>query len=75
MSENSQSMPLYWEASYEIVLALIAHHPEVNLDDVGTEQLYQWVINLPNFMDDPLLVNDSILRDILREWYEETNAP
>jgi len=73
MVKNSQSIPLYWESTYEIVLALMEVHSNVDVDAVGTEQLYQWIIALPNFDDDPLLVNDGILSDILREWYEETN--
>lgn len=69
MSEN----PLYWDASYEIVLALMDAFPQINIDDLGTQQLYQMIIDLPNFADDPVLVNEGILNDILREWYEEIN--
>ena len=67
MSEKS----LYWDASYEIVMALNEAYPTIDIDDVGTQQLYQMIIELPNFEDDPALVNDGILNDILREWYEE----
>jgi FeS assembly protein IscX len=67
-------MSLHWEASYEIVLSLMNAHPEVDLDEVGIHQLYQWILVLPDFSDDPLLVNDGLLNDILREWYEEINA-
>ncbi len=63
---------LYWDSSYEIVLTLMDKYPDVNLDRLGLEDLNQWIINLPNFADDPVLVNDGILKDILREWYEET---
>lgn len=63
---------LYWESTYEIVLALQQTHPDVDLQQVGLHQLYQWIIGLPNFADDPALVNDGILNDILREWYEES---
>jgi len=72
MVENSQTQPLYWEASYEIVLSLMEAYPEVNVENVGIEQLYQWIIALPAFADDPALANDHLLNDILREWYEET---
>lgn len=47
-------------------------HSEVDIEQVGLDQLYQWIIMLPNFADDPILVNDGILKGILREWYEET---
>lgn len=66
-------MPLYWEASYEIVLALMEAYPDINIETVGMEQLKTMVIDLPNFADDPDIVNDGILKDILREWYEETS--
>ncbi len=66
--------PLYWEATYDIVLCLMETYPQVDIDSVGTEQLYQWVIALPDFADDPALVTDAILNDLLREWYEEINA-
>jgi FeS assembly protein IscX len=70
MSEN----PLYWDASYEIVLSLMEAYPEIDLDSVGLEQLNQMILELPNFIDDPALVNDGILNDILREWYEESTT-
>lgn len=66
--------PLYWEASYEIVLALQEAHTEANIEDIGTQQLYQMIVDLPQFADDPLLANDALLRDILREWYEESTT-
>ena len=68
MSEN----PLYWDASYEIVMALMEAHPDIEIENVGTQQLFQMIVELPNFADDPALVNDGILNDILREWYEES---
>jgi FeS assembly protein IscX len=65
--------PLYWEASYEIVLALMEHHPDADLDNLGLQQLFEWIINLPGFVDEPILANDGLLTEILREWYEEIN--
>jgi FeS assembly protein IscX len=66
--------PLYWDASYEIALRLIEAHPDVHVETVGMNQLQQWVLALPEFADDPLLVNEGILNDILREWYEEVSS-
>lgn len=63
--------PLYWEASYEIVLSLMEHHPDADLDTLGLQQLFEWIIALPGFVDDPTLAHDALLTDILREWYEE----
>jgi len=71
MSTDDDQHPLYWEASYEIVLSLMEHHPDADLDSLGLRQLWEWIIALPGFADDPLLANDDLLTDILREWYEE----
>ena len=66
--------PLYWEATYAIVLALMDAFPELDVETVGLEQLFQMIVAFPNFADDPEMVNDGILNEILREWYEEVNA-
>lgn len=66
--------PLYWDSSYEIVLALREAHPDIDVETVGLEQLRHWILALPQFADDPVLVNDGILSDILREWYEEEGS-
>lgn len=63
--------PLYWEASYEIVLSLMEQHPDADLDTLGLQQLFDWIINLPGFADEPILAHDGLLTEILREWYEE----
>lgn len=65
---------LDWDSTYEIVLRLMETHPGVDVESVGYQQLYTWIIALPDFADDPMLVNDSILKDILREWYEESGG-
>ncbi len=64
---------LYWESSYELVLALIDVYPERAPDDVGLDELKRLVTSLPNFADDPDMANENILNEILREWYEEVN--
>ena len=64
---------LYWEASYEIVLTLMEQHPDADLDTLGLQQLFEWIIHLPGFADDPILAHDGLLTEILREWYEEHN--
>ena len=71
MNEISQSGNLYWEATYEIVLSLKEAYPDVEVETIGLDQLYQYVTTLPNFADDPRLANEGILNEILREWYEE----
>ncbi|PJF36057.1 MAG: Fe-S assembly protein IscX [Candidatus Thermofonsia Clade 1 bacterium] len=73
-SEAGFQNALYWEASYEIVLALMAAYPEVDVDSIGLEQLKALIVALPNFADDPGLAHDELLSQILREWWEEIDA-
>lgn len=74
--DHSASQPpgLTWEATFEIVLALKEAHPNANVEDIGIHQLLEWIVALPNFVDDQRLVNDSVLTDVIREWYEEDHT-
>jgi FeS assembly protein IscX len=74
MDVNPQPNKLYWDSSYEIALSLMEVYPAIDLDTVGLDHLFQMVVKLPNFADDPALVNDGILNEILREWYEEASS-
>ncbi len=47
------------------------HHPDADLDNLGLQQLFEWIIDLPGFDDEPILAHDDLLTEILREWYEE----
>lgn len=62
---------LTWEDSYAVALALIQRYPDKNLEEVSVGMLYQWVISLPGFVDDPDLANDEILVAIYHTWIEE----
>ena len=64
-------MSLYWDATYAIVLELKEQHPNADVESIGLEQLFQMIIALPNFADEPEMVNNSLLESILWEWYEE----
>ncbi len=66
--------PLFWDSTYAIVLALMAFHPERDLQQVGLYELAELVQNLPGFADDPGSVSTQILLDIYNVWYEETTA-
>lgn len=65
--------PLYWDAIYEIVLALKARHPSENLENVSLGDIFAWTTELPGFADDPQLASDEILAAIYQEWFEEIN--
>ncbi len=72
MSEIPESpQPLYWESSYEIVLALMRRYPDQDLDALGLQELFTMIVTLPGFADDPSLAHDALLTEILREYYEE----
>ncbi len=62
---------LHWDSTYEIVKALESAYPEADLELMSLSELCRLVVELPTFVDDPALANDGILKDLLREWYEE----
>ncbi len=62
-----------WDDSYAIALALSTLYPEVDLEKVSLNMIYQWTVALPGFQDDPAMANDAILEAIYQEWYEEIN--
>jgi FeS assembly protein IscX len=64
---------LYWDGTYAIARRLKAAWPEVDLSQVTLNMIYNWVVALPEFKDDPLLANDDLLAAIYQEWYEETH--
>ena len=56
---NSYHMnTLTWEDSYAIALTLRDQHPDVNLNNLSLETIYEWTIKLPEFQDDPDIAND-----------------
>lgn len=65
------SNPLYWDTPYEIVLALDEIYADLDLEGLSRNVLLDMIMRLPYFVDDPVLANDKILDDLLREWYEE----
>ncbi len=54
-------MTLTWETSYAIAIELKRRHPDVNIEDVTLQQIYEWTLKLDDFEDDPALCNDEIL--------------
>ena len=64
---------LTWDDTIGIVELLKQRHPDVHLEQISLNAIYQWTIELPEFSDDRGLGNEEILISILREWYEEVN--
>jgi FeS assembly protein IscX len=65
---------LYWDDAYAIALALIERHPDVDPLTVDRETLHRYVIELPDFADDPDHEHLCWLCDIQKEWYEEVSS-
>ena len=65
-------MDLNWEATYAIAVELNRRHPDVDLRNVTLGNILDWILELPEFVDDPALGNDEILASIYQEWYEVT---
>jgi FeS assembly protein IscX len=62
---------LNWESTFAIALALKRIYPDVNIEEVTLQQILDWTLQLPEFDDDPALVNDDILYAIYQDWFEE----
>jgi FeS assembly protein IscX len=60
-----------WTDIYDIAIALEDHHPEANILAVRFTQLWQWILALPGFKDDPQNSNEKILEAIQAAWLEE----
>ena len=71
MEDAVKGSALYWDSTYAIAVALMAHRPEHRPEDIGLVELAEIVQSLPGFIDDPALVNERILMDIQTVWYEE----
>jgi FeS assembly protein IscX len=60
-----------WDSTYAIALELRRQYPDADLEQVSLQQIYRWTLALPDFEDDPALVNDDILSAIFQDWFEE----
>ncbi|MGI2013154.1 Fe-S cluster assembly protein IscX [Shewanella oncorhynchi] len=64
-------MTLTWIDSLDIALELLEAHPEVNPTQLHFTQLYEWVLALNDFADDPKHYNEKILEAIQQCWIDE----
>ncbi len=60
-----------WSDSVDIALALTEAHPEQNPLTLNFVDLRQWVLNLPDFDDDPNHCGEKILEAIQAAWIAE----
>ena len=60
-----------WTDSREIAIALAEARPEVDPKRVNFVDLYNWVLALPGFGDDPKRSGEKLLEAIQAAWIEE----
>ena len=64
-------MSLKWTDVLDIAIELDEAHPEVDPQLVRFTDLMQWVMDLPDFDDDPKRCGEKILEGIQMAWIEE----
>ena len=64
------SRKLKWQDSEDIALLLAAARPSIDPLTVRFTDLYAWVLELPDFEDDPKASNEKKLEAIQMAWYE-----
>ena len=72
--DNSVKDGFTWDDSYAIARELMKLHPDVDLEQVSLQMIYNWTLALTDFQDDPKLCNDAILMAIYTDWFEEVNS-
>ena len=60
-----------WTDSREIAIALADAHPDVDPTRVLFTDLRRWVLELPEFADDPQHSGEKILEAIQMAWIDE----
>ena len=60
-----------WTDTLDIAIALSERHPDVDPAKVRFTDLYQWVLALPGFDDDPKRCGEKILEAIQATWIDE----
>ncbi|MFI4999441.1 MAG: Fe-S cluster assembly protein IscX [Reyranellales bacterium] len=60
-----------WTDIGDIAIELEERHPEVDNVNLRFTDLHRWVLELPDFGDDPARSNEKILEAIQAAWIEE----
>jgi FeS assembly protein IscX len=66
-------MGLKWVDIHEIVSDLDEKYPEVDPLQVNFKELYDWILALENFDDDPNRCGERILEAVQQTWIDEKN--
>ena len=60
-----------WTDIQDIAIALVDAHPDQDPAKVRFTDLYQWVMALPGFDDDPKRAGEKVLEAIQQAWIDE----
>jgi FeS assembly protein IscX len=64
-------MALKWTDTLEIAIQLFDTHPDVDPKTIRFTDLHRWVMELPEFADDPNRSSEKILEAIQMAWMDE----
>lgn len=64
-------MSLKWIDSRDIAIELLDKYPDTNPKTVRFTDLYQWVLELEDFDDDPKHSGEKVLEAIVLCWMDE----
>ena len=62
-----------WLDTRDIAIALCDAHPDVDPTGVNFVDLYNWVMKLDGFDDDPKRAGEKVLEAIQAAWIEEAD--
>jgi FeS assembly protein IscX len=60
-----------WTDSLDIAIELAEAHPEIDPRTIRFTDLHRWVMELPDFEDDPEHSGEKILEAIQMAWIDE----
>ena len=66
-------MSLKWTDVQEIAIELSECFPQVNPSEINFTDLYDWVLQLEDFADDPKRCGEKVLEAIQQAWIEEVS--
>jgi FeS assembly protein IscX len=64
-------LELTWDSAEDIGILLVEKHPDLDPLTVRFTDLHRYVIELPEFKDDPKKSNEGKLEAIQMAWHEE----
>lgn len=64
-------MGFRWTDVQDIAIALEERHPDADNVNLRFTDLHRWVMELPDFADDPKKSNEKILEAIQMAWIDE----